>query len=42
MTIEEAKEFFINHPKITKVLQVLDKVGLGYIKLGQSSVTLSG
>ena len=42
MTIEEAKEFFINHPKINKVLQVLDEVGLGYIKLGQSSVTLSG
>jgi excinuclease ABC subunit A len=42
MTIEEAKEFFINHPKINKVLQVLDEVWLGYIKLGQSSVTLSG
>jgi excinuclease ABC subunit A len=42
MTIEEAKEFFTNHPKITKVLQVLDEVWLGYIKLWQSSVTLSG
>jgi excinuclease UvrABC ATPase subunit len=28
MTIEEAREFFANHPKITKVLQVLDEVGL--------------
>jgi excinuclease ABC subunit A len=42
MTIEEAREFFANHPKITKVLQVLDEVGLWYIKLWQSSVTLSG
>jgi excinuclease ABC subunit A len=42
MTIEEAKEFFIHHPKISKILNVLDEVWLGYIKLGQSSVTLSG
>ncbi|MCP4522857.1 MAG: ATP-binding cassette domain-containing protein [Candidatus Gracilibacteria bacterium] len=42
MTIEEALEFFSNHPKIKRVIEVLDNVGLGYIKLGQSSVTLSG
>jgi excinuclease ABC subunit A len=41
MTIEEALDFFSSHPKIAKVLQVLDEVWLGYIKLGQSSVTLS-
>lgn len=41
MTIEEALDFFSSHPKIAKVLQVLEEVGLGYIKLGQSSVTLS-
>lgn len=41
MTIEEALDFFSHHPKIAKVLQVLDEVWLGYIKLGQSSVTLS-
>ncbi|QFR39758.1 excinuclease ABC subunit UvrA [Candidatus Gracilibacteria bacterium 28_42_T64] len=42
MTIEESLDFFSNHPKIIKVIQILDKVGLGYIKLGQSSITLSG
>ncbi|MDD2908038.1 MAG: excinuclease ABC subunit UvrA [Candidatus Gracilibacteria bacterium] len=42
MTVEEAKDFFSSHPKITKILDVLDDVGLGYIKLGQSSTTLSG
>jgi excinuclease ABC subunit A len=42
MTVEEAKEFFTNHPKITKVLNVLDEVWLWYIKLWQSSTTLSG
>ncbi|MFK7780259.1 MAG: excinuclease ABC subunit UvrA [Candidatus Gracilibacteria bacterium] len=42
MTVEEGLNFFSNHPKIIKTLKVLNEVGLGYIKLGQSSVTLSG
>jgi excinuclease ABC subunit A len=42
MTVNEALEFFSEHPKITKILQTLSDVGLGYIKLGQSSTTLSG
>lgn len=41
MTIEEAGEFFSSHPKIVKTMQVLNDVWLGYIKLWQSSVTLS-
>ncbi len=42
MTVEEALEFFKNIPKITRRLQTLFDVGLGYIKLGQSSTELSG
>lgn len=42
MTINMAVEFFANVPHILKKLQVLQEVGLGYIKLGQSSTTLSG
>lgn len=42
MTVEEALSFFENHTKIRDRLQVLFDVGLGYIKLGQSSTTLSG
>ncbi len=42
MTIEEALEFFEGEKAITKKLLVLDEVGLGYIRLGQSSSTLSG
>lgn len=42
MTIEEACSFFENLPKIFKKLKVLNDIGLGYIQLGQSSVTLSG
>ncbi|MDX8376450.1 MAG: excinuclease ABC subunit UvrA [Mariprofundales bacterium] len=42
MTVEEAAEFFINIPKINLRLQTLLKVGLGYIRLGQSATTLSG
>ncbi len=42
MTVEEALEFFKNQPRIIKVLEVLNDVGLWYIKLGQSSTTLSG
>ena len=42
MTVDEALVFFKTHPKITRKLQTLKDVGLGYIKLGQSSTTLSG
>jgi len=42
MTVEEALEFFGNQPKIKKKLQTLYDVGLGYIKVGQPSTTLSG
>ncbi|MBQ9327778.1 MAG: excinuclease ABC subunit UvrA [Solobacterium sp.] len=42
MTIEEALELFANQPKIRNKLQTLCDVGLGYLKLGQSSTTLSG
>ena len=42
MTIEEAAEFFAVHPKIEKALSLLVDTGLGYLKLGQPSPTLSG
>ncbi len=42
MTVEEALTLFANNPKIKNKLQALYDVGLGYIKLGQSSTTLSG
>ncbi|MBR3146008.1 MAG: excinuclease ABC subunit UvrA [Bacilli bacterium] len=42
MRVSEALEFFENVPKIKRKLQVIDEVGLGYIKLGQSAPTLSG
>ena len=42
MRVEEALEFFENHPKIKRKIQVMQDVGLGYIKLGQSAPTLSG
>lgn len=42
MTVEESLEFFKNVPKIKSKIQTLYDVGLGYIKLGQSSTTLSG
>jgi len=42
MTVEEAKEHFQNIPAIRNKLDTLLGVGLGYIKLGQSSTTLSG
>jgi len=42
MTVREALLFFSNVPKITKKLKVLDEVGLGYLRLGQSATTLSG
>ncbi len=42
MTVEEALDFFSNIPKIKQKIQTLYDVGLGYIKLGQPSTTLSG
>lgn len=42
MTVEEALEFFESIPSIRNVLEVLSDVGLGYIRLGQPSTTLSG
>lgn len=42
MTVEEGLSFFSNLPKISRKLQTLYDVGLGYIKIGQSSTTLSG
>jgi excinuclease ABC subunit A len=42
MTVREALAFFASHPKTTARLRVLDEVGLGYLRLGQSGTTLSG
>lgn len=42
MTVDEGVEFFRNYPTIYRKLQMLSDVGLGYIKIGQSSTTLSG
>ncbi|MBO7431790.1 MAG: excinuclease ABC subunit UvrA [Elusimicrobia bacterium] len=42
MTVEESTKFFENIPKLHKILSTLNDVGLGYIKIGQSSTTLSG
>jgi excinuclease ABC subunit A len=42
MSVDEGIKFFENHPKISRKLQTLSEVGLGYIKIGQSSTTLSG
>ena len=42
MTVDEGLEFFANLPKLRRKLETLYSVGLGYIKLGQSSTTLSG
>src|SRR5690606_37560340 len=42
MTVDEAVEFFVNVPYIHRKIKVLQEVGLGYITLGQSAVTLSG
>ena len=41
MTVDEGVEFFANMPKISRKLKTLQEVGLGYIKIGQSSTTLS-
>jgi excinuclease ABC subunit A len=42
MTVKEALAFFSNLPRVTKKIRVLDEVGLGYLRLGQSATTLSG
>jgi excinuclease ABC subunit A len=42
MTVREALAFFSGHPKITDRLRILEEVGLGYLRLGQSATTLSG
>lgn len=42
MTINQAVDFFENHPSILNKIKTIQDVGLGYIKLGQSSTTLSG
>jgi excinuclease ABC subunit A len=42
MTVEEATEFFVNIPSLHRKIRTLNEVGLGYITLGQSAVTLSG
>src|SRR5207248_4787389 len=42
LTVKEALQFFAAAPKITEKLRVLEEVGLGYLRLGQSATTLSG
>jgi len=42
LTVDHAVDFFANNPRIFKKIKTLQEVGLGYIKLGQSSITLSG
>jgi excinuclease ABC subunit A len=42
LTVREALQYFSGHPKITDKLRVLEEVGLGYLRLGQSATTLSG
>jgi excinuclease ABC subunit A len=42
MTVREALRFFGGHPRIVDKLAVLDEIGLGYVRLGQSATTLSG
>jgi len=42
MTVREALAFFSGHRKVTERLRILDEVGLGYLRLGQSATTLSG
>ena len=41
-TVDEARHVFENHPRITRILDTLISVGLGYLKLGQEMATLSG
>jgi excinuclease ABC subunit A len=42
LTVREALSFFANSPKVMRRLQVLDEIGLGYLRLGQPATTLSG
>lgn len=42
MTVREALAFFVNLPKVTTKLKILNEIGLGYLRLGQSGTTLSG
>ncbi|MFC2172396.1 excinuclease ABC subunit UvrA [Acidobacteriota bacterium] len=42
LTVNEAVELFVNHPRVLRILSTLQDVGLGYLKLGQPSPTLSG
>jgi excinuclease ABC subunit A len=42
MTVRQALAFFVNVPKVTSKLRVLNEIGLGYLRLGQSATTLSG
>lgn len=42
MTVDEARHVFENHPRITRILDTLIAVGLGYLKLGQETASLSG
>ena len=42
LTIAEAEEFFVDHPKISEKLKILTQTGLGYVKTGQPLPTLSG
>jgi excinuclease ABC subunit A len=42
LTVREALAFFANSPKVARRLQVLDEIGLGYLRLGQPATTLSG
>ena len=42
LTVREALVFFINVPKVVSKLRVLNEIGLGYLRLGQSATTLSG
>ena len=42
LTVKESLKFFAEVPKITEKLRVLEEVGLGYLRLGQSATTLSG
>jgi excinuclease ABC subunit A len=42
MTVREALAFFVNVPKVTAKLRIMNEIGLGYLRLGQSGTTLSG
>ena len=42
LTVQEAIELFANVPKVRRILETLERVGLGYLQLGQSATTLSG